>query len=259
MSVHSKSGTTPAGELKYRMAGAEGGLPLVFAHGAAGDSRQFHYQLEYFGGKRTVAAVDLPGHGRSTMKGLPSMTDYVDAVAAVLEAESMERCVLAGHSMGGGIILETYDRVPEKIAGLVFLSTGATLPVSDLVFDFLDKDFKVFCEFLVKLSYSRALPEEVRQMVLKEAQSLDPALVRNDFRICAAFDYTDMLKRVSVPAIVLACTGDKMVPHTVSRHLAEGISGARMEVCEGDGHMPYFERHEEVNERIERFIQSLNT
>ena len=38
-----------------------------------------------------------------------------------------------------------------------------------------------------------------------------------------------------------------------------GISGARMEVCEGDGHMPYFERHEEVNERIERFIQSLNT
>lgn len=259
MSVHIESCATPAGELKYRMAGVKGGLPLVFVHGAAGDSRQFHYQLEYFGGTRKVAAVDLPGHGRSTMKGLPSMKDYVDAVTAVLEAERMERCVLAGHSMGGGIILEAYDRVPEKVAGLVFLSTGATLPVSDLVFDFLEKDFKVFCEFLVKLSYSRALAEEVRQMVLKEAQSLDPALVKNDFRICAAFDYTDMLKRVSVPAIVLACTGDKMVPHTVSRRLAEGIPGARMEVCEGDGHMPYFERHKEVNERIEHFIQSLNT
>lgn len=259
MSVQIKSCATPAGEVKYRMVGAEGGLPLLFVHGAAGDSRQFHYQLEYFREKRTVAAVDLPGHGRSTIQGLPSMKDYVDAVTAVLETESMERCVLAGHSMGGGIILETYDRVPEKIAGLVFLSTGAKLPVSDLVFDFLEKDFKVFCEFLVKLSYSRALAEEVRQTVLREAQSLDPALVRNDFRICAAFDYTEMLKRVHVPAIVLACTGDKMVPHTVSRLLAEGITGAHMEVCEGDGHMPYFERHEEVNDRIERFIRSLNT
>ena len=258
MSVHIKGRALPAGELKYRFSGAKSGLPVVFVHGAAGDSRQFHHQLEYFAGKRPVAALDLPGHGRSTFEGLPSMKDYVDAVAALLEAEGLDRAVLAGHSMGGGIILETYDRLPEKISGLVFLSTGAKLPVSDLVFDFLDKDFNVFCEFLVKLSYSRALPEELRQEVLSEAQSLDPDRVRNDFRICAAFDYTDMLKEVAAPAMVLACTGDKMVPLDVSRHLAEGIPGARIEICEGEGHMPYFERHGEVNELIESFVQSLN-
>lgn len=258
MSIRIGSCTLPAGELKYRIADAEKDLPVIFIHGAAGDSRQFHYQLEYFKDKRTVIAVDLPGHGRSVVDGLPGMKDYANAVAAVIEAEKIERCVLAGHSMGGGVILEAYRSLPEKIAGLVFLSTGAKLPVSDLVFDFLEKDYNVFCEFLVKLSYSRALPEEVRQMVLKEAQSLEPVRVKNDFRICASFDYTDMLKGVGVPSIVLACTGDKMVPHDVSRTLAAGMPGARLEVCEGEGHMPYFERHEEVNERISDFIRGLN-
>ncbi|HSV95428.1 MAG TPA: alpha/beta hydrolase [Spirochaetota bacterium] len=258
MAIRIKSCATPVGELKYRMAEGGSAPPIIFIHGAAGDSRQFHYQLEYFRGKRTVVAVDLPGHGRSAIETLPSMADYVGAVAAVVEAEKVGRCVLAGHSMGGGIILEAYRSFPEKIAGLVFLNTGAKLPVSDLVFDFLDKDFKVFCEFLVKLSYSKALPEEVRQMVLKEAQSLDPVRVKNDFRICASFDYTSMLKEVGVPSIVLACTGDKMVPLDVSRTLAAGMPGARLEVCEGEGHLSYFERHEEVNERIAEFIESLN-
>lgn len=258
MSIAIKSCVTPAGEVHYRTAAMENGVPIIFVHGAAGDSRQFQYQLEYFKGKRTVAAIDLPGHGRSKLEGLPTMKDYAGAVSAVIEAEKMERCVLAGHSMGGGVILEAYRSFPEKVAGLIFLSTGAMLPVSDLVFDFLDRDYGVFCEFLVKLSYSRALPEEVRRTVLKEAQSLDAALVKNDFRICASFDYTDMLKTVAVPSIVLACARDKMVPREVSGALAEGIPGARMEVYEGEGHMPYFERHEEINRHIGEFIDGLN-
>ncbi|MCU0843940.1 MAG: alpha/beta hydrolase [Spirochaetes bacterium] len=258
MTIKIKSCSMPPGELKYRMAEVHDSVPVIFIHGAAGDSRQFQFQLEYFKGKRTVVAIDLPGHGKSVIETLPVMADYVAAVAAVLEAEKMDRCVLAGHSMGGGIIMEAYRSFPEKIAGLVFLSTGAKLPVSDLVFDFLDKDYRVFCEFLVKLSYSKALPEEVRQMVLREARSLDPVRVKNDFRICASFDYTDMLREVGVPSMVLACTGDKMVPHDVSRALAAGLPGARLEVLEGEGHLPYFERHQEVNGLIAEFIEGLN-
>ncbi len=52
-------------ETWYQVAGKEGGAPLIFIHGLGIDSTFWRHQLAAFAPEYRVAALDLPGHGRS--------------------------------------------------------------------------------------------------------------------------------------------------------------------------------------------------
>jgi pimeloyl-ACP methyl ester carboxylesterase len=71
-------------------------------------------------GGRSVS-VDLPGRAGDT-RHLSDLTleSYVDVVVAALE-KSPEPAVLVGHSLGGLVISQTAERVPERISSLVYL------------------------------------------------------------------------------------------------------------------------------------------
>jgi pimeloyl-ACP methyl ester carboxylesterase len=84
-------------------------VPLLAAHGFA------------------VRAVDLPGRGDGRRPGWRfSLADYAGAVVAAIEA--MEGPVIGvAHSMGGQILSAAAERVPERLARLVYVS--AFLPM----------------------------------------------------------------------------------------------------------------------------------
>src|ERR1700691_3729555 len=67
------------------------------------------------------AAVDLPGRaGDARPVAELTLNSYVDHVVAAIEA-SPEPVVLVGHSLGGLVISQTAERIPEKISSLVYL------------------------------------------------------------------------------------------------------------------------------------------
>src|SRR3954467_15975740 len=66
----------------------------------------------------SVLAPDLPGHGRSSGKLLPTIADMADWTAALLGAAGAPKARLVGHSMGSLIALETSARHPDKVSGL---------------------------------------------------------------------------------------------------------------------------------------------
>jgi pimeloyl-ACP methyl ester carboxylesterase len=53
---------------------------------------------------------------------------FIDDAIGVIEAEELENIILVGHSFGGAVISGVADRIPEKIAQLVYLD--AIVPVS---------------------------------------------------------------------------------------------------------------------------------
>jgi pimeloyl-ACP methyl ester carboxylesterase len=69
----------------------------------------------------TALAPDLPGHGMDDKSRAVTLEDYVAAVAGHLE-RSAAPVVLVGHSMAGVVIAAAAERVPEKIARLVFVT-----------------------------------------------------------------------------------------------------------------------------------------
>jgi pimeloyl-ACP methyl ester carboxylesterase len=74
-------------------------------------------------------AVDLPGRGARPAAGRHvRVADCVDAVVEDADAAGFERFVLVGHSMGGLTITETANRVPERVARLVYVAALVLAP-----------------------------------------------------------------------------------------------------------------------------------
>lgn len=75
-------------------------------------------------------AVTLTGTGERTHQLAPGITlrSHVDDVAAVVEAEELRGAIVVGHSYGGMVITGLADRMPERIARLVYLDAVVPLP-----------------------------------------------------------------------------------------------------------------------------------
>ena len=70
----------------------------------------------------TVIAPDLPGHGADqTPVAAVTLASYVERVAAVINGQP-EPVILVGHSMGGVVITQTAEALPDKIQHLVYLA-----------------------------------------------------------------------------------------------------------------------------------------
>lgn len=68
-------------------------------------------------------AVTLTGVGDRAHQLSPSirLSTHVDDVVAVIEAEELSSAILVGHSYAGLVITAVADRMPERIAQLVYL------------------------------------------------------------------------------------------------------------------------------------------
>src|ERR1700721_857467 len=116
---------------------ATGGRPfdkslpsVVMLHGAGFDHSTWALHTRWFAHHGfAVLAPDLPGHGRSSGKPLPTIADMADWTAALIEASGATKAKLVGHSMGSLIALETAARHPAKISGLSLIGTAAIMTV----------------------------------------------------------------------------------------------------------------------------------
>ncbi len=71
-----------------------------------------------------VEVPDLPGHGKDkTPIQEVTLQSCVDKVCSVIEAQS-EPVILVGHSMGGIIISQVAEQMPDKIKTLVYLTAS---------------------------------------------------------------------------------------------------------------------------------------
>lgn len=105
-------------DVAYSERGA-GPEAIVFVHGWACDRSFWNGQIGEFGA-RHVIAVDLPGHGESTLPSAPLTMDlFARSIAAVLENAHVKRAVLVGHSNGTPVVRQFYRWFPERTAALV--------------------------------------------------------------------------------------------------------------------------------------------
>ena len=105
---------------RYDRAGS--GPVLVLLHGGGLDSARLTWSPMWpqLTAVADVVAPDLPGFGRSDLgPTAPTLEGYRGWLAAFLDACGIERAVLGGLSLGGGIALRTAIDVPDRVLGLV--------------------------------------------------------------------------------------------------------------------------------------------
>ncbi len=101
------------------------GEPLLVLHGGLGSFDMFGSNLELLSEHRQLIAVDLQGHGRSTLGDRPiRLTDMGDDMATLLETLGYEQVDVFGYSMGGGVALRLAVQHPERVRRLAIASAG---------------------------------------------------------------------------------------------------------------------------------------
>jgi non-heme chloroperoxidase len=233
-------------EIYYKDWGS--GPVVTFSHGwplsADAWDGQLHFLAEH--GYRVVAH-DRRGHGRSSQpSGGNDMNGYADDLAAVIEALDLTEATLVGHSTGGGEVARYIGRhgtarvakaalisaVPPIMVQSAANPEGLPIDVFDGLRAGLLNDRSQFYKDLATPFYGANRPgAEVSQGVLEQfwLWSMQSGL-KNAYESIKAFsetDFTEDLKKIDVPTLVLHGEDDQIVPvKDAAKKSAQLIAGA---------------------------------
>ena len=106
-----------------RWPGPADALPLVLLHGLTESSATWAAVAARLCRRRTVIAWDARGHGASDWSADAAYAGdaHFADVARALDALGIQRCALAGFSMGGGVAILCAGALPERVARLVVI------------------------------------------------------------------------------------------------------------------------------------------
>ena len=132
------------GAISYTKAGT--GPAMLLIHGLGGTRRTWRHLIPGLARTHTVIAPDLPGHGLSDPPaGDYSLGAHACALRDLLLTLGYPRASIVGHSLGGGVALQSAYQFPERTERVVLISSGglgaevtpilraATLPGADTV------------------------------------------------------------------------------------------------------------------------------
>jgi non-heme chloroperoxidase len=225
--ITTKDGT----EIYYKDWGK--GPVVTFSHGWPLSSDAWDGQMLFLvqNGFRVVAH-DRRGHGRSSQASSGNdMNGYADDLAAMIETLDLKDAVLVGHSTGGGEVVRYIgSRGTKRVAKAVLIAAvppimlktaanpeGLPMEVFDNMRSGLMKDHSQFYKDLAIQFYgANRTGAKVSQGVLDQfwLWSMQAGL-KNAYESIKAFsetDFTEDLKKIDVPTLVMHGEDDQIVP-----------------------------------------------
>ncbi|MEV7080949.1 alpha/beta fold hydrolase [Streptomyces sp. NPDC093516] len=214
----------------------------------------------------TVVLPDFPGSGLSPLPSGPLRADTVaDQVVATARRAGLRSFVIGGTSLGATIAAKAAARHPDCVRGLFTLAGFArprtTLWLSLEMWSALHSraDDKL-SDFLASLTFS---DDYLAANTLQTAREATARLVvatpgtARQIELALHTDIRTDLPTITVPTLVIAATGDRLVGPAHSLELVDGIPGARLAAVKG-GHAATFEEPERTLEILKWFLRDLH-
>jgi non-heme chloroperoxidase len=224
-----------------------------------------------------VVAHDRRGHGRSSQVSSGNdMDGYADDLAALIDALDLKDAILVGHSTGGGEVVRYIGRHgTNRVAKAVLIAAvppimlksaanpeGLPMEVFDSMRSSLTKDRSQFYKDLATQFYGANRPgAKVSQGILDQfwLWSMQAGL-KNAYESIKAFsetDFTEDLKKIDVPTLVMHGEDDQIVPVKDSAvKTARLIRGAKEIYYPGAPHGLTATLQDQVNADLLAFLRS---
>jgi pimeloyl-ACP methyl ester carboxylesterase len=227
---------------------------LLFIHGAGGNHKIWENQTKFFG---NAIAIDLSGHGAGV--GKRTIDEYVAEVKKFCDEKDLKDIVMVGNSMGGAIVQKFALDYPEYLKAIVLVCTGAKLRVNPIIFEAIKGNHAQAVELIAEFAFSNKASSETKLKVIEEMRNVNPDVVYGDFEACDKFNVMDRLKEIKVPTLIICGLEDQLTPVKYSEYLKNNIPNSKLEIIADAGHMVMLEKPKEFNEKLERFIQELDS
>ena len=253
------------------------GRPIVFSHGWPLNADSWESQMVFLAsrGYRCIAH-DRRGHGRSSQPWHGNEMDtYADDLAALLDTLDVKDAVLFGFSTGGGEVVRYIGRHgSERVAkaGLIsavpplMLKTEANpggLPMKvfdDIRAGVLADRSQFFKDVTIPFFGANRPRHEVTQGMRDafwfQGMQAGHKNVLDCIKAFSETDFTEDLKRMDVPTLVVHGDDDQIVPiDAAGRASAKLVRGATLKVYPGAPHGLTDTHKEQLNADLLAFVQ----
>jgi non-heme chloroperoxidase len=254
------------------------GQPVVFSHGWPLTADAWEDQMVFLAsrGFRCIAH-DRRGHGRSSQPWSGNdMDTYADDLAALVKALDLKHAIHVGHSTGGGEVARYLGRHGTERAAMAVL-IGAVPPVMlkspsnpegtpieafDGIRAGVAADRSQFFKDLAVPFYGANRPGAKVSQGLQDFFWLQGMMggLKAELDCIKAFsetDFTEDLKRIDIPTLVLHGDDDQIVPIAAAAlKTAKLVKGATLKVYAGAPHGMCSTLKDKVNAELLEFIQA---
>ena len=252
------------------------GPTVLFSHGWPLSADAWDAQMLFLGQKGyRVVAHDRRGHGRSSQPWNGNDIDtYADDLATLIEALNLKNVTLVGHSTGGGEVARYIGRHGSKrlskavLIGAVppiMLKTdknpgGLPLSVFDQIRAGVVSDRSQFFKDLTLPFYGYNKPgakvsEGVRDSFWRQSMQVSIIGAYYCIKAFSETDFTEDLKKIDLPTLVLHGDSDQIVPIADSAILtAKIVKNATLKIIAGAPHGMCTTNADEVNAALLTFL-----
>lgn len=240
----------------------DGNIAIIFVHGWANDKTIWDAQMKYFSKKYTSVALDLGGFGKSGNNRkdwtIDAFSEDVDAVIKKLE---LDKVVLVGFSMGGPVVVESANKIPDKVLGIVLVDNlqnvemkfppqaiGKMDSISMDLVKHLTKEKLLKRGFIKKnpdMAYKRGL-EMIDDSPMIGWEEPINAIINWQNRQC-----TKSLSKIKVPVVSI---NSDMKPTNIDA-FRKYVPGYKAHIIHDSGHVVMWDATDEFNKQLEESIQ----
>ncbi len=227
--------------------------PLVIIPGLMADARLFLPQMVRLGADR-ACQVCIAAKG-----------DTVEQMSEAICASLPEKFALMGHGLGGDIALDIIRRLPDRVTRVVLLATD---PLSEPPQTAVERETRMVMSRAGRLVEAMALElpdhavvdspwhSEIMALVKDMALGLgEGVFLRQSRALQRRPDQQKTMRKVKLPALVIAGRQDPLVPLRRQEFTANLMPYGKFQIIEDAGHLAPLEQPEAVSDAVEAFLK----
>lgn len=250
---------------------------LVLVHGSNASLHTWEPWVAALGDSYRIISMDLPGHG---LTGLVPGDDYSRAAMAAFVVELMdmldvERFVIAGNSMGGGVAAQVALTDPARVSALILVD-AAGVPVARNE-DEVPLAFRIarmpVVSHIMRYVLPRSLVEEGVRKVFVDQSKVTEEMVSRYFDLSlhegnreatrirfsgyGARDeeaFAARLSEIKAPTLIMWGDKDGLIPVSAAHEFKTRIPQAELVIYENVGHVPMEEVPQESASDVRQFL-----
>ena len=249
----------PGLRVHYRDEGKPDGQLLVLIHGSNASLHTWEPWVAILGKDYRIISLDLPGHGLTGKNpaGVYDNASYVNVVDRLLAKLNVEKAVIGGNSMGGGVSWLYASKHPEKVEALLLVdATGQpNVKSGEVPIGFRLMRVPVLKE-VTRFISPRSIFESSVKTSMSVQSKIDDKLIDRYWelnRYPSNRDATmqrfsspnsmqpgtkDQISAIKVPVLILWGAEDNLIPVTSAKWFAEALPQAKLVIYPNVGHIP---------------------
>jgi pimeloyl-ACP methyl ester carboxylesterase len=216
-----------------------------------------------------VIILDLPGHGKSgKVADVHDMDLMADAVNSVLTFARVEKCFMAGHSLGGYVTLSFMAKYRYKLLGIsLFHST----PFADTEEKKANRDREINLvregkkDVLFNTNIPKGFATDNLEKFSKEVARAKTIGTQNPEEGIIAIlegmktrpDRQNLIKETGLPVLFILGKKDNYIPYDLMYSVAQRTSSGEILSLENSGHMGFIEEPEVCLTTLTSFVYHL--